>query len=87
MKYKVTIEGGFTGIPKKYLGHVELSNDEKSELVTAMKSTLSSNNVNIRDGLQYEVTLGKGTSKVKAHFNETNLPLTIREFINRISEN
>lgn len=86
MKYEISIEGGFTGIPKEYSGEIELQDTTKKSLVTAFEREPTPKNTELRDGLQYHLKLLDGEKTYDVVFDETNLPLPIRQFIATISK-
>ncbi len=86
MKYEILIEGGFTGIPKVYKGDIELQDKTKESLVEAFDLKQTPENKALRDGLQYHLKLIDGEEEHDARFDETNLPLPIRQFIATISK-
>lgn len=86
MKYEILIEGGFTGIPKEYKGNIEIQDETKEVLLEVFDRTSVSENKNLRDALQYHLKLIDGDEAHSARFDETNLPLPIRQFIATISK-
>lgn len=86
MKYEILIEGGFTGIPKKYNGHMDVQEEVKENLLEFLGPKTNSENEALRDGLQYHFKLIDGQEEYNARFNETNLPLNLRQFIDTISK-
>ena len=86
MKYEILIEGGFTGIPKKYQGDIELGEEDKQDLWHAFIRNEQVHNPNLRDGRTYQITLVEGDKVQRASFGETDLPLSIRQFIDTISK-
>ncbi|MDT7830530.1 hypothetical protein RQM65_17815 [Pricia sp. S334] len=85
MKYEILIEGGFTGIPKEYNGHIEVEDKAKENLFEAFDRKLTPENTALRDGLHYYLKLVDGEEEREARYDETNLPMPVREFINTIS--
>ncbi len=86
MKYEILIEGGFTGIPKEYKGDIHLQNKSKESLFEAFDNKQTSINTALRDGLQYHLKLIDGEEEHEARYDEKNLPLPIRQFIDTISK-
>jgi len=86
MKYEILIEGGFTGIPKEYKGNIDVQDKTKKSLFEAFDSKRTQENTALRDGLQYHLKLIDGEEKHEARYDETNLPLPIRQFIATISK-
>jgi len=82
MRYEILVEGGFTGIPKKYEGEVTLNSKEKTELFDLMMDSAPSNK-KLRDGLKYKVTLIDSDKTLEATFGDANLPKAIRDVLNR----
>lgn len=85
MKYEILIEGGFTGIPKEFKGDINLQEKTKESLFKAFAGKLTPENTALRDGFQYHLKLIDGEEEHHAHFDETNLPLPVRQFIDTIS--
>lgn len=85
MKYEILIEGGFTGIPKQYKGNIEVQDKTKESLFMAFEGKLKPENTAMRDGLQYHLKLIDGEEEHEARYDESNLPLPIRQFIATIS--
>lgn len=86
MKYEILIEGGFTGIPKEFKGDIDVQKKTKETLFEAFEGTLTPENTALRDGLQYHLKLIDGEEEHEAHYDESNLPLPIRQFIATISK-
>ncbi len=86
MKYEILIEGGFIGIPKEYKGEIDVKDETKDVLLNVFNRNLIPENENLRDGLQYHLKLVDGSKEHRARFDETNLPLPIRQFIATISK-
>jgi len=80
MKYEILVEGGFTGIPKKYEGNIDMPEENVSQLLDVM------NNPNlldtaIKDGFLYQVTLFDNEKTIETQFDEKTLPLMIRQLM------
>ena len=86
MKYEILIEGGFTAIPREYEGDIEIGKETKQVLFNLFEKKLPVENQNVRDTLQYHLKLIDGNEEHTARFDETNLPLPIRQFIASISK-
>lgn len=84
MKYSIHVEGGFTGVPKEYHGEIELDTRFKHNLFQVMSKEQLENSL-LRDGLKYHVTLSEKEQHFQQNFDETNLPIEVREFIAKIS--
>ncbi|MGI9550107.1 MAG: protealysin inhibitor emfourin [Aurantibacter sp.] len=82
MNYEILVEGGFTGIPKKYEGDMALTEERLLELLKLMNASKPSNS-NLRDGFLYRVTLFDNDKSIEAQFEEDNLPEAIREILMR----
>ena len=80
MKYKIIIEGGFSGISRKYEGEIEVSGSETQKLLSALNTKYTSR-FNIPDGQTYHILLEEDTKKHQAVFNEKNVPEEIRKLI------
>ena len=87
MKYEIRIEGGFTGIPKEMNGEIDLPEQDLKGLRHLLNQDPSPTNFNIRDGQTYHLKLIEGDEVHLASFEETNLPLPIRRFIDTITKN
>ena len=85
MYYKITIEGGFTGIPKEYTGEIDLDKGVRKKIVRALGASLPSND-QMRDGLRYHVELEDEKGVFKGDFDESNLPSEIRSFIDSMAK-
>lgn len=81
MKYKITIEGGFTGIPKEYEGDIELNEAERNVLVCTMDTPVQPLNKKMRDGFLYRLKLADRDETFHMVFDDSNLPVQVREFI------
>ena len=77
MKYEILVEGGFTGIPRKYEGDLDLDQEGISRLLELMNAS-SPPSTEIRDGLTYHVTLFDNEKSIEALFDENALPKEIR---------
>ncbi|HEA20862.1 hypothetical protein LCGC14_1428970 [marine sediment metagenome] len=86
MKYEILIEGGFTAIPREYEGAIEMQKETKRMLFNLFEKKLPPENQNLRDTLQYHLKLIDGNEEYNACFDETNLPLPIRQFIATVSK-
>ncbi len=84
MKYKVNIEGGFTGLLRKYTGEITLEPVGEKALLEAMGSVSAKQNQKLRDGLLYRITLEDGDKVYKANFYGPYLPNPVRDFMDRI---
>ncbi|WP_150450883.1 hypothetical protein [Arenibacter lacus] len=84
MKYKMTIEGGFVGIPKTYQGEHRMDNKEKSQLIHHLQKTSPKRNTNARDALTYHLELTDQDRVYNFEFDEFNIPKEVRMFINSI---
>lgn len=85
MKYKVVIEGGFTGISRKYEGEISVSDLDTHKLIDALHSGDHSR-LNIPDGQAYHVFLEENTQKYQAVFNEKSMPEEIRKLVAKAKE-
>lgn len=83
MKYKILVEGGFTGIPKTYEGELDL-NAEESSLLFALMMEPEEQNEQLRDGYRYDVSLSDSDVALRASFNDSSLPQAIREILARL---
>ncbi|MCJ7465587.1 MAG: hypothetical protein MUO53_02720 [Maribacter sp.] len=86
MKYQIKVEGGFTGITKEYNGEMHFSPDERKAILKLLQNPVKSKNTGLRDGFVYSFMLRDGTSSYTAHFDEANLPITLRNVLARISK-
>ncbi|WP_273566809.1 hypothetical protein [Maribacter halichondriae] len=80
MKYEIHVEGGFTGIPKKYEGNIDISEKDTSRLLDLMNNPNPLDN-DIRDGFLYHVTLFDTEKTIEAQFDEKTLPPIIRQLM------
>ena len=80
MRYEILAEGGFIGIPKKYEGELDLSEKDLSALLESM-SLINPINVNLRDGIIYNITLYDNEKSIEAQFDEDTLPQKIRAIL------
>jgi hypothetical protein len=83
MKYEIFIDGGFMGFPKTYQGEVFLENDIKRAIFKGMKTKLKPSE-DLRDGLRYHLKLIGDNIEYAAVFDELNLPIQIRRFIDLV---
>ena len=83
MKYEVFIDGGFMGFPKTHQGEVFLEDDIKRAIFKGMKIKTKSSN-DLRDGFRYHLKLIDNDIEHTAIFDELNLPLQIRRFIDSV---
>lgn len=84
MKYSVTIEGGFTGIPKEYEGIVDLEGEEEKELLSYLETAPPARNESLRDGRLYRIKLTTESRDCLAVFDDSNLPVELRSFIDKL---
>jgi len=80
MRYEILVEGGFTGIPRKFEGKLNLDRKEISVLLESMNAAKPIN-INLRDGHLYNVTLFDNEKTVEAQFEEKTLPGVIRRLV------
>ncbi|WP_276166809.1 protealysin inhibitor emfourin [Zobellia alginiliquefaciens] len=85
MKYEINIEGGFTGISKRFEGEVKLNKNEEQEMLDAV-SVKQEDHSHLRDGFTYTVKLTDEEGVYESQFNESNLPKKIRHFITDIQK-
>ncbi|VAW10615.1 hypothetical protein MNBD_BACTEROID03-1523 [hydrothermal vent metagenome] len=83
MKYEVFIDGGFMGFPKTYQGEVFLEDDIKRAVFKGMKIKIKPTN-DLRDGFQYHLKFIDNNIEYTAIFDELNLPLQVRRFIDSV---
>lgn len=83
MKYKISVEGGFTNIPKTYEGELSLS-PEESSLLFALMMKPNEQKEALRDGLTYAVSLSDSDKVLEANFDDSNLPEAIRKILVRL---
>ncbi len=82
MKYEIFVEGGFTGIPKKYEGNINMSEESALRLLDLMNNPNPLDNA-IKDGFLYHVTLFDSEKTIEAQFDEKTLPPIIRQLMTR----
>lgn len=83
MKYKVIVEGGFTGIPREYEGELGLTPIETKSILEGMNMG-GTENQNIRDGLNYIIEIENNNKMVLRKFDEATIPQSIRKFIDKV---
>lgn len=81
MKYEITIEGGFTGIPKIHEGEITIGDKEKTMLLQAISKKVVPLNENIRDGLNYHIKLIDEDINYESVYDEKNIPAEIRKLL------
>jgi hypothetical protein len=86
MKYKVSITGGFTGIPREYEGELDLEEDKEKQLLGILSAAPSSKNELLRDGRIYRIELTTGSRDFRSEFDDSNLPSELRSFIDEIRD-
>ena len=87
MKYEIEIEGGFSNIPKKFEGEIELDKNSQKELIRLFEVS-NENESTIPDGFSYHFLMIDDKNKMyKARFNEKNLPENLRSFVQKIKLN
>jgi len=86
MKYTISIEGGFTGIPRHYQGEIELDRDVQEELLDALQMEVAPGGERIPDALRYSIELEQAGKTNRAVFTEQHLPAKLRVFVDRIRE-
>ncbi len=85
MKYKINIEGGFTGIPKQFEGEVKLDKNKEREMLDAVGEKREDHS-HLRDGFTYTVKFTGDDGVYESQFGESNLPSSIRSFITDIQK-
>ena len=84
MKYSIEISGGFTGIPRQFVGDMPLPAKEEETLMDAMEDQDTPKNEYLRDSRVYVIELAaKGASR-KSTFTDTTLPPVLRRFMDTI---
>ena len=86
MKYKIRIDGGFTGFPRDYDGEVELEGPKAIALLSALEASPEAGGGNWPDALHYTIEVQHGTVSRKAAFSEPDIPAAIREFLQLIGD-
>lgn len=86
MKYKIRIDGGFTGFPRDYDGEVELTRPKAAALLSALEVLPETRAANWPDALHYTIEVQHGTVSRKATFSEPDMPAAIRDFLLLISD-
>ncbi|WP_373074371.1 hypothetical protein [Zeaxanthinibacter enoshimensis] len=84
MKYKVIIDGGFTGIRRTYEGDVSLEKEKLESLVSALKESHLPTKPPLNDGEQYRWILESDEDSIEAVFDEQNHPPALRKFLDEI---
>jgi len=83
MKYKITIQGGFAGVPKIYEGEHKLTEEEKFEIIKLMTGSKTTENTALRDGYRYQIELNYQHKDYKATFDDSNIPEALVYMIHR----
>lgn len=84
MKYRITIEGGFTGIPQFYEGEIAVKAKEAKKLFSALESPQNAANPDLRDAFLYRFQfIGEGKA-ARGMYDDSNLPEVLRTFLDTI---
>lgn len=83
MKYKIRIEGGFVGISKEYAGKITMGRKEKDNLKKVLVKKIENVNPKLRDGFVYSIDLWDENFEHRITYDESNLPESIRQWIER----
>lgn len=86
MKYSITIEGGFTGIPTSYKGEVHVGVEEADRLMALLPNPSEDKNTLLRDVFQYRIELEDGGQVAIGRYDDSNLPPAMRLFLDRVRE-
>ncbi|MDC6351510.1 hypothetical protein PP178_08080 [Zeaxanthinibacter sp. PT1] len=84
MKYKVIVDGGFTGIRRTYEGDVSLDEEERKILLSALRESHLPTKPPLNDGEQYSWFLENDDDIIEAIFDEQNHPPALRKFLEQI---
>jgi hypothetical protein len=84
MKYFVKIDGGFSGIPKTYEGEIDTGRGEASRLMRLLGDTIRAENPDLRDAFNYKITLYDRGKAASGSYNDAQLPMELRKFLDRI---
>ncbi|NNF19927.1 MAG: hypothetical protein HKN61_09110 [Flavobacteriaceae bacterium] len=84
MKYKVIVDGGFTGIRRTYEGDVKLKGEELQSLIAALRESHLPTKPPLNDGEQYSWFLEDDDNTIEAIFDEQNHPPALRKFLDQI---
>ncbi len=84
MKYKLLIEGGFTGIPKEYEGELTLGENDSILLLKTLDNVISKPSEQMRDGLSYHLKIVDNDKVYQALFDDSNIPMEFRKLIDTI---
>jgi len=85
MKYEIFINGGFANIPKQYEGEIALTEKEQNDLLETI-SKKSKPSEEIFDGFVYHIRIADAGIEIKSVYDEHNLPLIVRDFIDAIRQ-
>ncbi len=87
MKYKIEIEGGFSGIPKKLTGKMSIDSEKSGQLIRILRKPVPQIQNAGRDMYIYKIALKEGSQKVQAEFTDRSLPTELRSLIDDIKNN
>lgn len=86
MKYRITVEGGFTGIPKSYEGEVTIKANEARILLSALETPQKTGNPALRDSFLYRFQLSGEGKVAEGLYDDSNLPEILRTFLETIRD-
>lgn len=86
MKYKIRIDGGFTGFPREYDGEIKLEAQKAAELLSALETSTKKAEGGWPDALHYTIEVQHDAISRKAAFTEPGLPGVIREFLQLVRD-
>ncbi len=86
MKYKIRIDGGFTGFPREYEGDIKLEARKAEELLLALDTSSRKVEGEWPDALHYTIEVQQDAIIRKAVFSEPGVPVVLREFLQLIRD-
>lgn len=86
MKYKVSIEGGFSGIPRLYQGELSWRGEDARALLGALDKAGTMGHKNWPDMQEYHIEITEGDETCQARIPESNLPRIVRKFIDAVRD-
>jgi hypothetical protein len=84
MKYTVKISGGFSGIPMEYQGEIRMDKEHTAHLMHLLRQKRPEGNPDLRDALNYTITLSERGEELSAAFDESQLPPGLRQFLEKV---
>lgn len=86
MKFRITVSGGFTGIPEVFTGELDADTEIGSSLLSAVEKRPSDTRKNWPDAFTYRVWIQQGNNEWEKEYSENNVPAVLREFLDSIRD-